>query len=133
MTYYKDECEYCKNQVVMNIDELNNPTFFGQPEIQKDESMYKCPVCGHVNVRKNIDLTPCYQNGENNIIFELTNEESEKARAFIKEHKHTILNRPGLPHFKHMDQFTYMITPNGLGGQRMNIKCNECGEGKEIC
>ena len=110
-----------------------NTWFFGQPKIEKDESMWKCPTCGHVNVNKTKDLIPCYQSGSTAIKFELTDEESEKIRTFKKEHKHTILNQSGMPHFKSMSQFTYIITPNGIGNQRIIIKCNECGEEKEIC
>ena len=133
MSYCKDECEYCKNQIVMTVDELNNPTFFGQPKIEKDQSMYKCPVCGHVNIRKNVDFTPCYQNGSTSIRFELSSEETTLVNAFKREHDHTSEHAGKFPpYLRSIQQFTYSLTSYGYGYHIM-IKCNECGEYKEIC
>lgn len=132
MTYYKSKCNHCQNEYVISIDDLRY-TFYGMPKIECDEYAWKCPTCGHVNTGKNINLIPCYQNGKSNLVFELTDKESEEARKFKDEHKHIEeFTAQGKPTFTALGmQFTYEITPGGLGNC-VSIKCNKCGETKDI-
>lgn len=92
--------------------------------------MWKCPECGHVNVLKTKDLVPCYQSGSTAIKFELSDEETQKILEFKKLHNH--LKEGELPHIKSIQQFTYSLTNYGAG-YHIKIKCNECGEEKELC
>ena len=87
--YRTDTCEFCHNELVIPQDELNN-WFFGKPEVKEDESVYKCPVCGHPNVRKTVDLGVCRYDGGTNRVFELTDKETEEAAEFRKAHKHKL-------------------------------------------
>lgn len=130
--YRTDTCEHCKTDLVIPQDELNN-YFFGKPEVEKDESVYKCPVCGHPNIRKTADLGVCYFDGGTNLRFELSDEETESAKEFRKAHQHKEeFAEQGKTFFSAMgQQFTYEITPGGLG-HCVSIKCNECGETKDI-
>ena len=76
MTYYKCRCEHCNGEFVASTKDLNESALqFGMPKVANDEYAWKCPICGHPNTGKNIDLEPCYQNGKNNIVFELSDEE----------------------------------------------------------
>ena len=89
MTYYKCHCEYCNGDFVASIDDIHESALqFGMPKVANDEYAVKCPICGHPNTGKNIDLEPCYQNGKNNIVFELTDEESALVREFEMKHSH---------------------------------------------
>ena len=73
MTYYKCHCEYCNGDFVASIDDMHESALqFGMPKVANDEYAWKCPTCGHPNTGKNVDLELCYQNGKNNIIFELS-------------------------------------------------------------
>lgn len=131
-TYYLCRCEYCGKEYVISQEEMNGD-FFGKPECGPSESAWKCPNCGHVNKMQNKDLCPCYQDGGTNIRFELNDTESERARDFMKEHNHREdFKRQGKMLFSALGmQFTYKITPGGLGPV-VGIRCNECGEAKEI-
>ena len=132
MTYYKCHCEYCNEDFVASIKDLNDAEGqFGTPNVANDEYVWKCPICGHLNTGKNIDLEPCYQNGKNNIVFELTDNETIAAKEFKNTHCHKEEFADSKTFFSTMhQQFTYEITP-GLH-QHVSIKCNECGETKDI-
>lgn len=130
MSYYQCNCEYCKGEFVASNDDINQ-YFYGKPEIANDEYAWKCPTCGHVNKGKNIDLEPCYQNGRNNIIFELSDEETQKVLEFKRNHKHSEKYINGKNPFFNQQQFTYTFTPNAIE-KHIKVKCNICGEEKEI-
>ena len=77
--------------------------------------------------------TVCSFYGDNNMRFELDEVETSRAKEFIKEHNH-------IEEFKKMgkfgfstlgQQFTYKITPGGLGNST-EIICNHCKEHKSI-
>lgn len=133
MTYYKCHCEYCNGDFVASIDDIHESALqFGMPKVANDEYAWKCPTCGHPNTGKNIDLEPCYQNGKTNKVFELTDEETKAAMEFENMHCHIKDPEQCKTFLSAMkQQFTYEITPGGLG-HRVSIKCNECGETKDI-
>lgn len=132
MAYYKCHCEYCNGDFVASIDDIHESALqFGMPKVANDEYVWKCPMCGHPNIGKNIDLEPCYQNGKNNIVFELTDEESSLIREFEKNHSHSEKFEKDGKQILHSGQFTYEITPK-LGRYIIKVKCNECGESKII-
>ena len=134
MTYYKCHCEYCNGDFVASIDDLNESALqFGMPKVANDEYAWKCPTCGHPNTGKNKDLEPCYQNGKTNLVFELTDNETKAAMEFKNAHRHKEeFAEQGKTFFSALgQQFTYEITPGGLG-HCVSIKCNECGETKDI-
>ena len=133
MTYYKCHCEYCNGDFVASAKDLHDSALhFGMPKVANDEYAWKCPTCGHPNTGKNIDLEPCYQNGKTNKVFELTDKETKSAMEFENAHCHvedpeqykTFLSTE-------RQQFIYEITPIGLG-HHVSIKCNKCGETKDI-
>jgi hypothetical protein len=134
MTYYKCHCEYCNGDFVASVEDLHESALhFGMPKVANDEYAWKCPICGHPNTGKNKDLQPCYQNGKTNIVFELTNNETKAAIEFKNTHRHKEeFAKQGKIFFSAMGhQFTYEITPGGIG-HCLSIKCNECGETKDI-
>ena len=134
MTYYKCHCEYCNGDFVVSIEDLReSEAQFGMPKVANDEYVCKCPTCGHPNTGKNKDLTPCYQNGLNNIIFELNEKESQESRDFIKDHRHReeYMAEGKMGFSTTGGGFTYEITPTGLG-PCIEIKCNKCGATKEL-
>ena len=66
------------------------------------------------------------------IKFELSETESEAARAFIKEHKDCCMKKLGKRFFSSIGgEFTYTIIPTGLG-LCTRIQCNSCGASKDI-
>ena len=128
MTYYKCRCEHCNGEFVASTKDLNESALqFGMPEVANDEYAWKCPICGHPNTGKNIDLEPCYQNGKNNIVFELSDEETALVREFEMKHSHPEKFEKDGKQIFHRRQFTYEITPD-LGKYIIKVKCNECGE-----
>lgn len=128
-TYYRCDCEYCKGQFVVSIDDINQ-YFFGKPTVANDEYAWKCPTCGHVNTGKNIDLTPCYQNGKNNIVFELSEEGSKKVRDFQNAHTHA--GKDGITRLLcQPNRFEYTLDNTDFCNCK-KIKCNECGEESKL-
>ena len=128
MTYYKCHCEYCNGDFVASIDDIYKSALqFGMSKVADDEYIWKCPICGHPNTGKNINLEPCYQNGKNNIIFELTDKETTLVREFEKNHSHQEKIEKNRKQILHSGQFTYEITPE-FGKYSIKVKCNECGE-----
>lgn len=133
-THYLCKCEHCEHQIVVAQTDFEN--FFSVPEHAEHESAWKCPVCGHVNIENtNNDIFTkcCHQNGSQNLMFELTEKETEYATAFIAEHSHKDeFKKENKLQFSTLgQQFTYEITPGGLGNC-VTIKCNYCGAKKEI-
>ena len=65
--------------------------------------------------------------------FKLTEKETQAAKDFIKEHTHTEeFKAAGKMGFSTLGaQFTYHITPGGLGGCIV-IECNHCKKFKDI-
>ena len=128
MTYYKCHCEHCNGDFVVSIEDLHeSEAQFGMPKVANDEYVWKCPACGHPNMGKNIDLEPCYQNGQTNIMFELTDEESSLIREFEMKHSHPEKFKKDGKQIFHSGQFTYEITPE-FSKYIIKIQCNECGE-----
>ena len=96
----------------------DNPTFFEGELWTEDErisyvgpSVYHkdTPFAREIDCRGNL-LLPGFKNAHSHI------EDSEQSKTFLSTMK---------------QQFTYEITPGGLG-HCVNIKCNECGETKDI-
>lgn len=66
------------------------------------------------------------------IKFTLNETESQSAEEFIKEHKNCCKEKLGKEFFSSTGGgFTYIITPTGLGFC-ISIRCNSCGEIKDI-
>jgi ribosomal protein S27E len=101
----------------------------------KDYYEIKCCNCGHVwkHPARFMWLNRCNPDGEKTITFELNEVETKRAHEFIEAHSHQEeLNSMGRSTFSAMGhQFTYMITPGGLGSL-VSIKCNLCNEVKDI-
>ena len=77
--------------------------------------------------------TVCSFYGDNNRRFELDDVETQSAKDFIKEHDHSEeFRKIGKFCFSTLgQQFTYKITPGGLGNS-VEIICNHCKEHKSI-
>jgi hypothetical protein len=104
-------------------------------DIDKDIYEFTCPVCGeHIEITYD-DLieTVCSFYGDNNKRFELDDVETQSAKDFIKEHDHSEeFRKIGKFCFSTLgQQFTYKITPGGLGNS-VEIICNHCKEQKGI-
>ena len=101
----------------------------------KDYYEIKCCNCGHTwkHLTQDMWLNECNPDGEKTITLELNEVETKRAQEFMEAHSHQEeLNVTGRTTFSAMGhQFTYMITPGGLG-PLVSIKCNFCGETKEI-
>lgn len=104
-------------------------------DINKDIYEFTCPVCGKLHKITFEDLieTVCSFYGDNNKRFELDDVETARAKEFIKEHKHfDEFRKTGKFGFSTLgQQFTYEITPGGLGNS-VEIICNHCKEHKNI-
>ena len=104
-------------------------------DINKDIYEFKCPVCGELQKITYDDLieTVCSFYGDNNKRFELDEVETQNAKDFIKEHDHSEeFRKIGKFCFSTLgQQFTYKITPGGLGNS-VEIICNHCKEHKSI-
>lgn len=103
-----------------------------------DKDVYKnikCCCCGHVwdEPVKDMYKKRCNPDGRVTEIFELTEEETKRAAEFRNKHSHEEEFRAqGKITFTALgQQFTYTITPGGLGSD-VTIKCNHCGETKNI-
>lgn len=68
-----------------------------------------------------------------NLNFALTKIETERAINFIEKHNHSEeFKKQGKLGFSTMGmQFTYIITPGGLGNS-VSIKCNHCDQQEDI-
>lgn len=104
-------------------------------DINKDIYEFTCPFCGeHIEITYD-DLieTVCSFYGDNNKRFELDDVETQSAKDFIKEHDHSEeFRKIGKFCFSTLgQQFTYKITPGGLGNS-VEIICNHCKEHKSI-
>lgn len=119
-------CPYCGTELVIAQNELTK-----QQDVYKD---IKCCYCGHVwdEPVKDMYKKHCNPDGKQTKIFELTEEETKRAKAFQDKHTHhQEFKSQGKLSFTTLGhQFTYMITP-GLGNI-VSIKCNECGETENI-
>lgn len=104
-------------------------------DINKDFYEFTCPVCGELQKITYEDLieTVCSFYGDNNMRFELDEVETSRAKEFIKEHNHIEeFRKMGKFGFSTLgQQFTYKITPGGLGNNT-EIICNHCKEHKGI-
>ena len=104
-------------------------------DINKDFYEFTCPVCGELQKITYEDLieTVCSFYGDNNMRFELDEVETLRAKEFIKEHNHIEeFRKMGKFCFSTLgQQFTYKITPGGLGNST-EIICNHCKEQKGI-
>jgi hypothetical protein len=104
-------------------------------DINKDFYEFTCPVCGELQKITYEDLieTVCSFYGDNNKRFELDEVETTRAKEFIKEHNHIEeFRKMGKFGFSALgQQFTYNITPGGLGNS-VTIICNHCKEQKGI-
>lgn len=132
-THYLCKCERCNADAVVEAGDFDN--FYGIPEHGNDERAWRCPVCGHVTIINNNELWKhhCDYYGDTNTIFELTEEETKRAKDFINEHDHSEeFKKEGKFAFTAMgQQFSYEIIPGGLGNVVI-IKCNHCGEERDI-
>ena len=95
----------------------------------------KCCYCGHVWDEPVVGMYEkrCNPDGRQTKTFELTEEETKSAKAFREKHDHQEeFEKIGKMGFSTLgQQFTYIITPGGLGNG-VTIKCNHCGEEKDI-
>lgn len=95
----------------------------------------KCCYCGHVwdELVSGMYEKRCNPDGKQTRVFELTEEETKRAKEFIEKHRHKDeLRRQNKFGFSTLgQQFTYTITPGGLGNG-VSIKCNYCGEEEDI-
>ena len=101
----------------------------------KDIITVKCPNCGHIchYTRAELRNLQCNYYGDNNIRFTLDDKETQEALDFMKKHDHSeeFLKQGKLGFSTLGQQFTYIITPGGLGSG-ISIKCNQCHEIKDI-
>lgn len=122
--YYRYTCEYCNQDVVMTSKELTK---------EDEQLVFKCCNCGYVNKVEYKDYWNhhCDERGENKIVFELDQDTTDSIREFIKEHDHRseFGNKIGLTALG--QQFTYHITPGGLG-PTVVIECNHCHKKKDV-
>jgi ribosomal protein S27E len=95
----------------------------------------KCCYCGHVWDELCVGMYEkrCNPDGRKTRVFELDEDETKAAKEFREAHKHKEeLKAHGKIAFSTLgQQFTYTITPGGLG-HYVKIKCNYCGEEKEL-
>lgn len=103
-----------------------------------DKDIYKdikCCYCGHIwdEPVKDMSKRRCNPDGQQTQVFELDEVETERAREFMKKHSHKeefrARNKFGFSTLG--QQFTYEITPGGLGCG-VTIICNQCQESKDI-
>lgn len=101
----------------------------------KDIAQFKCCNCGHVFDMNPDEVYkhPCDYKGEDVICFDLSEEETKKARKFMQKHNHREdFKKEGKICFSTLgQQFTYTVTPGGLGPVT-TIKCNQCGEKEDV-
>ena len=158
--HYLLKCPYCGTELVVQSSNLKRKLFepheeeheywqggFGD-EFKKKEmrtvssdpskDVYKgikCCNCGRVwdELCQGMYEKQCNPDGRQVRIFELNEVETERAKAFIEKHNHIeefkAEGKMGFTALGH--QFTYTITPGGFG-PLVSIKCNYCGESKEI-
>jgi hypothetical protein len=104
-------------------------------DINKDIYEFTCPICGEHNkiIFEDLIETVCSFYGDNNKRFELDDVETKRAKEFIKEHNHfEEFRKMGKFGFSTLgQQFTYQITPGGLGNS-VEIICDHCKESKNI-
>lgn len=104
-------------------------------DINKDIYEFECPECGKLCKFVYEDLCEyfCSFFGDNNKRFTLDAVETQNVKDFMKEHKHVdeFRNKGKFGFSTLGQQFTYTITPSGLGNS-VTIKCNRCGESKDI-
>lgn len=157
--YYTPTCDFCKEVLFMSLDEAEIVLFEPHEEEyvyweggfcdkckkigkhivssnpQKDIFKFKCPKCGHIIslTRKELDDLKCSYYGDNNIRFTLDEVETNRARKFKNEHNHNEdFKKEGKLAFTALgQQFTYEITPGGLG-DCVVIKCNQCKDSEDI-
>lgn len=95
----------------------------------------KCCNCGHTWDEPCLDMYEkrCNPDGRQVAVFELTEEETKAAKEFREQHNHRedFKKENKLAFSTLGQQFTYTITPGGLGSC-ISIKCNYCGEEKDI-
>lgn len=150
-------CPYCKTELVVPHSELKSEPYkphkitytywqggFGDEHKHTDERIVssdttkdiykgiKCCNCGHVwdeNKLHVLENCRCNADGLQTQVIELSEAETKKTEAFIQKH----INRccPDKPFTVLGMQFTYTITPGGLGSL-ISIKCNACGETENI-
>lgn len=110
-------------------------TYLVSSDPSKDMYHLTCCNCGKEwnEPANDIYKKSCNADGSKSIIFKLDEIESERARKFIEMHDHTVdFKKENKLSFSTLgQQFTYKITPGGLGSL-ISIKCNCCGEEKDI-
>ena len=158
-TFYKHICEHCNEQLVVDLDDCERILFepkeveeeymtFNDKKIEhhtrmvmrssdptKDTYKFVCPACGEVIIVNAKELTNehCAMDGVEHELFILDEQETNDAKEFIKSHMHKDefekQNKLGFSTLG--QQFTYEITPGGLGCC-VTIICNQCHEFKDI-
>lgn len=129
--------EVTRAQVLENgkLVERDIPPYLTSSDYTKDMVTIKCCNCG-----KSFKMNPqkiyqhrCNMFGEDNIEFKLNDTETKVAREFMKEHSHQEeFDSERKMGFSTLGmQFTYMITPGGLGPV-VTVRCNKCGETKDV-
>lgn len=159
--HYLLKCPYCGTELIVKRSDLHKEMFEPKEEevegfwfegeklhkeVKKElvssdptKDVYKdikCCNCGHVwdepvrSMYKNF----CEPNGEKPTQhFALNKKETEAARKFREKHDHSeeLLKDKKVGFTTLGQQFTYEITPGGLGNTVV-IKCNYCGAVEDI-
>lgn len=148
-TYYLVKCPYCGTELVVSSQDLEkerfNPTVkehektgyqLTSSDPDKDVYHMKCCQCGHLWNEPTKDMYDkrCNQYGVDSIVFDLGEEMTKRAEQFMKKHTHKeeLMKEKGSLFFSSLgQQFTYTITPGGLGDM-ISIKCNYCNETEDL-
>jgi ssDNA-binding Zn-finger/Zn-ribbon topoisomerase 1 len=95
----------------------------------------KCCYCGHVwdELVNGMYEKRCNPDGRQTRVFELDEKETKAAKAFREKHNHNdeLIKQGKLAFSTLGQQFTYTITPGGLGSC-VTIKCDYCSEEEDI-
>ncbi len=159
LKYVKTKCPHCQTEIVANLNEVIKCNIPFEPHDEecdefvwdtdlkrlvkkkiirtvtsdrsKDTVVLHCSNCGCDLVKNSIELQSdiCDYKGDDHIVFELNDKETEAARAFMRKHYKKCTN--GKPFTALGMLFTYEITPGGLG-PIISIKCNNCKETQVI-
>lgn len=155
------KCPHCGEELVVSADELRKTLVLFEPheetykywqggigpefekigtrivssDSSKDYYEVTCCNCGHTwqEPRQGVVDKLCKPDGEKRMTFELSEKETAKAEAFMEKHSHAKeLAAQGRVSFSALgQQFTFIITPGGLGPMT-TVKCNFCGEEENV-
>lgn len=155
LNHYRVKCPHCGEELIISTRNLQKDLVLFKPKEEayiywqgeignvhkqigtrlvssdrtKDVVNIKCCTCGHVwdELADKVIEGRCDYKGENNVSFEFSESESKKIREFQEQHAHAEeFRKMGKIAFSALgQQFTYTITPGGLGPV-IKVKCNFC-------